>query len=156
MPRTRGAQHAARLSLETRSERLPEACQIEVYTRALMKLREDIDHLCRLDNDSLLRSLKRHVGSSNRLNALVLAHLAEVDARGAYRHWACSTLAAYCVFELRLGRRGPAPLPGRARRTEFPVLFEMLADASIHLTGILLLAPYLTRENHRDVLARAR
>jgi 5-methylcytosine-specific restriction endonuclease McrA len=32
----------------------------------------------------------------------------------------------------------------------------MLADASIHLTGILLLAPHLTAENHADVLARAR
>ncbi|HWO09897.1 MAG TPA: hypothetical protein VNN80_10470, partial [Polyangiaceae bacterium] len=39
---------------------------------------------------------------------------------------------------------------------QFPVLFEMLADASIHLTGIVLLAPYLTAENHREVLARAR
>jgi hypothetical protein len=40
---------------------------------------------------------QRAVGSSNRLNALVLAHLAEVDARGAYRDWACDTLAAYCI-----------------------------------------------------------
>jgi hypothetical protein len=32
----------------------------------------------------------------------------------------------------------------------------MLADASIHLTDILLLAPFLTQENHRQVLARAR
>ena len=39
---------------------------------------------------------------------------------------------------------------------EFPVLFEMIADASIHLTGILLLAPYLTADNHAGVLLRAR
>jgi 5-methylcytosine-specific restriction endonuclease McrA len=32
----------------------------------------------------------------------------------------------------------------------------MLADSSIHLTGILLLGPHLTDDNHRDVLARAR
>jgi hypothetical protein len=32
----------------------------------------------------------------------------------------------------------------------------MLADASIHLTGILLLGPHLTEDNHRDLLARAR
>ena len=111
----------------------------------------------RLDDDSLLRSLKRHVGSSNRLNALVLAHLAEVDARGAYRQWACDTLAAYCVYELRLSE-DEAQRRCRAARVarQFPVLFEMLADASIHLTGIVLLAPYLTPENHREVLARAR
>jgi 5-methylcytosine-specific restriction endonuclease McrA len=118
---------------------------------------QDIEQLRELDNDNLLRSLKRHVGSSNRLNALVLAHLAEVDARGAYRDWACDTLAAYCIYELRLSE-DEAQRRCRAARVarEFPVLFGMLADASIHLTGILLLAPYLTEENHREVLARAR
>ena len=39
---------------------------------------------------------------------------------------------------------------------QFPVLYDMLADASIHLTGILLLGPHLTDDNHRDLLARAR
>jgi hypothetical protein len=39
---------------------------------------------------------------------------------------------------------------------QFPVLFEMVADASIHLTGILMLAPYLTADNHQGVLVRAR
>jgi 5-methylcytosine-specific restriction endonuclease McrA len=111
----------------------------------------------RLDDGSLLSSLKRHVGSSNRITALVLAHLAEVDSRGAYRQWACETLAAYCVYELRLSE-DEAQRRCRAARAarQFPVLFEMLADASIHLTGIVLLAPYLTAENHREVLARAR
>jgi len=122
-----------------------------------MDLQSQIHQIHRLDDDSLLRSLKRHVGSSNRLNALVLAHLAEVDARGAYRQWACDTLAAYCVYELRLSE-DEAQRRCRAARVarQFPVLFEMLADASIHLTGIVLLAPYLTPENHREVLARAR
>lgn len=32
----------------------------------------------------------------------------------------------------------------------------MLADASIHLTGILLLGPHLTDDNHGEILARAR
>jgi 5-methylcytosine-specific restriction endonuclease McrA len=120
-------------------------------------LQQDLDHLRQLDDDSLLSSLKRHVGSSNRLNALVLAHLAEVDARGAYRKWACETLAAYCVYELRLSE-DEAQRRCRAARVmrQFPVLFEMVADASIHLTGILMLAPYLTADNHQGVLVRAR
>ena len=120
-------------------------------------LRQHLQELRELDDDSLLRSLKRHVGSSNRINALVLAHLAEVDARGAYRKWACQTLAAYCVYELRLSE-DEAQRRCRAVRVmrEFPVLFGMIADASIHLTGILLLAPYLTADNHAGVLVRAR
>jgi hypothetical protein len=32
----------------------------------------------------------------------------------------------------------------------------MIADGSIHLTGILLLAPYLNAENHVQLLASAR
>jgi len=61
------------------------------------------------------------------------------------------------VYELRLSE-DEAQRRCRAARVarQFPVLFEMLADASIHLTGIVLLAPYLTPENHREVLARAR
>jgi hypothetical protein len=122
-----------------------------------MHLHEHLHHLRGLDDDSLLRSLKRHLGSSNRLNAIVLAHLAEVDARGAYRHWACETLAAYCVYELRFSE-DEAQRRCRAARVarQFPILFEMLADASIHLTGILLLAPHLTEQNHLEICARAR
>ena len=122
-----------------------------------MDLQSHIRQIRQLDDDGLLRSLKRHVGSANRLTAVVLAHLAEVDARGAYRQWACDTLAAYCVYELRLSE-DEAQRRCRAARVarQFPVLLEMLADASIHLTGIVLLAPYLTAENHREVLARAR
>jgi hypothetical protein len=57
-----------------------------------MSLHERIKAIHQLDDDALLRSLKRFVASSNQLTALVLAHLAEVDARGAYRTWACDTL----------------------------------------------------------------
>ncbi|MEO8178819.1 MAG: HNH endonuclease signature motif containing protein [Deltaproteobacteria bacterium] len=39
---------------------------------------------------------------------------------------------------------------------QFPVLLEMLAEASIHLTGILLIGPHLTDENQVELLARAR
>src|SRR5688572_20074 len=108
-----------------------------------MNLREHLQQLGTLDDESLLTNLKRHVGSSNRLNALVLAHLAEVDARGAYRQLACETLAAYCVYELRFSE-DEAQRRCRAARTmrTFPILFEMVDEASVHLTGILLLAPY--------------
>ena len=122
-----------------------------------MNLHEHLASIHQLEDEALLQSLKRFVGSSNHLTALVLAHLAEVDARRAYRLWACDTLMTYCVYELRFSE-DEAQRRCRAARVarQFPILFEMLADASIHLTGILLLAPYLTEENHRQVLARAR
>ena len=122
-----------------------------------MDLHHRLQQIQTLDDDALLHSLKRFVASSNHLTALVLAHLAEVDARRAYRKWACDTLLTYCIYELRLSE-DEAQRRCRAARVarQFPILFEMLADASIHLTGILMLAPYLTEENHRQILARAR
>jgi hypothetical protein len=110
-----------------------------------------------LSDDALLVNLKRFVGASNQLTALVLAHLGEVDARGAYRHWACASLQSYCVYELRFSE-DEAQRRCRAARVarQFPILFDMIADGSIHLTGILLLAPCLTRENHVALLAAAR
>ncbi len=110
-----------------------------------------------LSDEALLVNLKRCVGSENEITALVLAHLAEIDARGAYRQWACATLVSYCVYELRLSE-DEAQRRCRAARVarQFPILFEMLAEASIHLTGIVLLAPHLTQDNHAELLARAR
>ncbi len=113
--------------------------------------------LTEVSEEALLVNLKRCVGSENEITALVLAHLAEIDARGAYRQSACATLVSYCVYELRLSE-DEAQRRCRAARVarQFPILFEMLADASIHLTGIVLLAPHLTQENHAELLARAR
>jgi 5-methylcytosine-specific restriction endonuclease McrA len=39
---------------------------------------------------------------------------------------------------------------------QFPILFEQIAAGEIHLTGLLMLGPHLTEENHREVLARAK
>jgi hypothetical protein len=101
--------------------------------------------------------VKALTGRHNTLTAELLAHLAEVEARGIYRERACSSLYTYCVYELRLSE-DEAQRRTKAARTarEYPVLFEMLAAGAIHLTGLLLLAPYLTRENHAELLARAR
>jgi 5-methylcytosine-specific restriction endonuclease McrA len=123
----------------------------------ILRLMDAQYQLAHLDDEALLVNLKRFVAGANQLTALVLAHLAEVDARSAYRLWACPTLQAYCEYELRLSE-DEAQRRCRAARVarQFPLLFEMLADGSIHLTGILLLAPHLTDENHTHLLACAR
>ena len=128
-----------------------------VKTRVYAAIMQAKYRLGALSDEALLVNLKRCVGSENEITALVLAHLAEIDARGAYRQWACATLVSYCVYELRLSE-DEAQRRCRAARVarQFPVLFEMLAEAAIHLTGIVLLAPHLTQENHVELLARAR
>ncbi|MET0414376.1 MAG: hypothetical protein ABW217_23900 [Polyangiaceae bacterium] len=116
-----------------------------------------MNDLAQLADDVLLTSLKRLTGTANELSAQLLAHLAEVEARGIHRNMACATLYTYCVYELRMSE-DEAQRRCRAARLcrQFPLLLEMLSDASIHLTGILLLGPHLTDDNHREVLARAR
>jgi hypothetical protein len=116
--------------------------------------RYELDHV---SDEALHAGVKTLAGRYNGLTAELLAHLAEVDARGIYRERACSSLYTYCVYELRLSedeaqRRVRAARAARA----FPVVFEMLAEGAIHLTGLLLLAPLLTAENHAELLARAR
>jgi hypothetical protein len=90
-----------------------------------------LDHL---SDDDLLTNTRAQVGRSNRVLAGLLAHLAEVDARGLYRLCACSSLSSYCIYELRMSedvaqRRGKAAKIAR----RFPVLFEQIAAGQIHV-----------------------
>jgi hypothetical protein len=116
-----------------------------------------MNSLAQLTDASLHSELKRLAGSSNALTAQLLAHLGEVEARGIHRERACSSLYMYCVYELRMSE-DEAQRRCRAARLarQFPILLEMLAAGSLHLTGILLLGPHLTAENHAELLARAR
>ncbi|MEY4547458.1 MAG: hypothetical protein RL685_3653 [Pseudomonadota bacterium] len=116
-----------------------------------------LDELTSLDDAALHGALKHTAGKGNALTAQLLAQLAELEARGLYRERACSSLYMYCVYELRMSEDEAQRRCRAARLTrQFPVLIAMLAEAAIHLTGILLLGPHLTVENHVELLARAR
>lgn len=112
--------------------------------------------LAQLSDENLHVQVKRLVGRANTLAAELLAHLAEVEARGIHRERACSSYT-YCVYELCMSE-DEAQRRCRAARLarQFPVLLQMLAEASIHLTGILLIGPHLTPENQSELLARVR
>jgi len=108
-------------------------------------------------NDDLHARTRRLVGRANQVLAALLAHLAEVEARGIHRTRACASLYTYCIYELRMSedagfRRARAAAIAR----QFPVLFEQLAAGEIHLTGVLMLGPHLTEQNHLEVLALAK
>ena len=55
-----------------------------------------------VSDDDLHASTRRLVGRSNQLLAALLAHLAEVEARGIHRERACASLYTYCIYELRM------------------------------------------------------
>src|SRR5574339_525389 len=75
-----------------------------------------------VSDDALHVQVKTLTGRHNALTADLLAHLAEVDARGIYRERACSSLYSYCVYELRFSE-DEAQRRSQAARTarQFPV-----------------------------------
>jgi hypothetical protein len=113
--------------------------------------------LTHLTNDELTAGTRRLVGASNQMFAMLLAHLAEVEARGIHRERACSSLYTYCIYELRFSEDAAFRRVSAARLVKrFPALYEAIASGELHLTGLLMLGPHLTPENHLEVLGRAK
>jgi 5-methylcytosine-specific restriction endonuclease McrA len=113
--------------------------------------------LAHLSDHELLANTRRLVGKSNQLFAALLVHLAEVEARGIHRTRRCASLYTYCIYELRFSEDAAARRSSAARLVkQFPLLFDAIANGELHLTGLLMLGPHLTPENHVDVLARAK
>jgi hypothetical protein len=112
--------------------------------------------LSHLSDAVLLRDLATLVTRDRLTTASLLAHLAEVDSRRLYVPAGYSSMHAYCVDELHLSDDGAKKRiqASRAAR-QFPGLFAALADGSLHLTAVCLLAPYLTAENAEELIEAA-
>ncbi len=108
-----------------------------------------------LSDDELLRGLSELLQKSRRVEAELIAHLAEVDERRLYARQA-SSMFVYCTEVLHLAEH-EAYLRIKAARAsrEHPVLLEMLADGRLHLSGIVILRPHLTDANRKTLLQRA-
>src|SRR3982750_4721193 len=114
---------------------------------------------CRFTNLSdaqLLDEVRALSERERQATGQLIACLAEVDARRLYRAESCSSLFSYCTQVLHLSEHaayGRIEAARAARR--FPVILERLAEGSITLTTVCLLAPHLTIENHVPLLERA-
>jgi hypothetical protein len=76
-----------------------------------------------VSNTDLLEGTRRLVGRSNQVLAALLAHLGEVEARGIYRSCSCSSLYAYCIYELRFSEDQASRRAAAARHVRrFPAL----------------------------------
>jgi hypothetical protein len=87
----------------------------------------------------------------------LIAHLAEFDTRSIYLRDGYRSLFAYCtaVFGFSEHETFNRIAVARAAHT-FPVILDLLADGSVNLTTVRLVAPHLTPENHRAVLESIR
>jgi hypothetical protein len=109
-----------------------------------------------IPDDELLYRLTELMGQSRRVEADVVAHIAEVDERRLYAREAFPSMFAYCMDVLHLSEAEAylRILAGRASR-KHPVLLTMLADGRLHLTAIVKVAPHLTLANRDLLLERA-
>ncbi len=110
----------------------------------------------RLTDDELTAAVAHLACEARRSTAELVAHLAEFDARRLYLAAGFSSLFSYCFEVLRLSEYAAYNriVAARAARV-FPLVVERLAGGSLNLTGVRLLAPHLTRENHRALLDEA-
>jgi 5-methylcytosine-specific restriction endonuclease McrA len=112
--------------------------------------------LTALDDGTLLETLKKLAISDQQLTAELVATIAEVDARRLYREQACSSMYTYAREVLGM-EEGVAYKRIHAARAgqKYPRIFDMLECGELHLSGVTILAPVLTAENHHELLSLA-
>ena len=112
--------------------------------------------LSHLSDHTLLHDLAALVTCDRATTAKLLAHLAEVDARKLYLPAAYASMYAYCLGELHMSEETACRRIRAARAArDFPAIFAAVADGRLHLSAVVLLAPYLTVENAAELLEAA-
>jgi hypothetical protein len=109
--------------------------------------------LNKVSDDELEARLGGLLGAGARLEARIVAHLAEVEARRLHLLAGYSSLYDYCRKRLGLSEYEAFARIAAARvARKYPVVFEMLERRELHLTAICEVRDWLTAENHRELL----
>ena len=110
-----------------------------------------------LSNEDLLQRVRFLAGRERDATVELVAHLAELDTRKLHLAQGYSSLFGYCTEALHLAEHAAYNRIEAARVSRrFPVVLDRLADGSLNLSTVRLLAPHLTPQNHLSVLAEAR
>ena len=110
-----------------------------------------------LSSDQLLAQLLDLVHRGRKLEADLIAYLAEVDERRLYLREGCTSMFAYCVRVLRFADAVAYKRIAAMRAARrYPELLTALREGDLHLTAVSLLAPRLTAENLTELLVAAR
>jgi hypothetical protein len=117
---------------------------------------ENLRPLQSIPDDVLLHRLGELMSQSRRVEADIVAHIAEVEERRLYARHAVPSMFAYCTDVLHLSEAEAYLRIWAAHAArKHPMLLTMLADGRLHLTAIVRLAPHLTHENRDGLLKRA-
>jgi hypothetical protein len=109
-----------------------------------------------LSDDELITEMSRLARCERHDIASLLAHIAEFDERKLYLKLGYSSLYTYCVEVLKLST-GEAyrriEVARYARR--YPLILDKIADGSLNLTTVDLVAPELKPTNYHEILEGA-
>jgi len=121
-------------------------------------MREDVlSRAQHLSDHELVARVKLLAQHEREATVALIAHLAILDERGLYLGEGCPSLFTYCTQVLHLAEHAAYNRIEAARAVRrFPVILEMLANGSVTLATVRILAPNLTPANHRDLLEAAR
>src|SRR5512140_3370763 len=109
-----------------------------------------------LSDRELVDRVKDLACREGQVTACLVAHLAELEERQLHVAEGCASIFTYCTEVLHLSEHAAYHRIEAARASvKFPRVLEKLADGSLHLTAVRLLAPHLTENNHRDLLEEA-
>ena len=109
-----------------------------------------------LSDAELMAEVTSLAGREREATAHLVAYLAELDARRLYLGAGFSSLFTYCLEVLRLSEAEAYNRIEAARTARrFPVVLDRLAEGSLNITIVRLLAPHLTADNHRELLDAA-
>ena len=107
-----------------------------------------------LSDAQLVDATKRLLASERATVAQVVVHLAEIELRRIHLEAGFPSLYAYCLEELHLSEYEALNRieAARAGRT-YPRVLAMLAEGTLTLTTVQLLARKLTPDNHEVLLS---
>ena len=112
--------------------------------------------LAQHDDQDLVSALSALVTTGRATDARLLAHLAEVDARGLYLPAACASMHIYCVRVLCMSEDAAFKRITAARTARrFPAIFAAVADGRLHLSAVRMLSAHLTDDNVEELVAAA-
>jgi 5-methylcytosine-specific restriction endonuclease McrA len=118
---------------------------------------ELVSHIASLDDRELVARISGLVARERSATAALVAHLAEMDRRKLYLELGYSSLFTYCTQALHFSEQGAYKRMEAARAARrFPLLLARLAEGALHLSAVVLLAPVLSKENHRALIDEAR
>src|SRR3989442_9110745 len=109
-----------------------------------------------LSDSELVAAVADLVTRERQVTVTLIAHLAELEARELYLPAGCPSMFVYCVQVLRLSEGGAynrIEVARTARR--FPPILDLLAEGTLNLATVRILAPHLTPDNHETLLAAA-